>query len=207
LWGRLSSLPFAAGRLESLPHVSGRFRLGLLFNTVQDTRSDGQRKPLRTYRSTIDNAFAGGHDSPWLHERLPYSQEALQLMPQETLARFTTLPGIKAIYRNYMRFPDTTAENAATEVNGVPVFRAVFDGGVQLATQEDIRRGAADVAQQIRQFTPGRRPAFVHVSLTNWFTDMRVLAEVEKALGPDYVAVRADHLPVLMRQARARGDR
>ena len=54
--------------------------------------------------------------------------EAFQLMPEKTLARFTELPGIKAIYRNYARFGDTTVENAATELNGVPIFRAILDG-------------------------------------------------------------------------------
>jgi hypothetical protein len=130
-------------------------------------------------------------------------------MPPETLARFTTLPGIKAIYRNYARFPDTTPQNAATELNGVAIFRAALDGGFPLTTEEEIRRAGAAIAQQIRQFTQGRRPAFMHLSLTNWFVDMRVLVEVEKALGPEYVAVRPDHLPALFLEdrARARGER
>jgi hypothetical protein len=128
--------------------------------------------------------------------------EAFQLMPQETLTRFTQLPGIKAIYRNYARFDDTTVENATTEINGVPVFRAVLGGNYSLATPEEIRRSAADIAREIRQFTPARRPAFLHVSLTNWLVNMCVLVEVEKALGPDYVAVRADHLPALYMEAK-----
>ena len=123
-------------------------------------------------------------------------------MPQETLTRFTQLPGIKAIYRNYARFGDTTVENATTEINGVPVFRAVLGGNYSLATPEEIRRSAADIAREIRQFTPARRPAFLHVSLTNWLVNMCVLVEVEKALGPDYVAVRADHLPALYMEAK-----
>jgi hypothetical protein len=128
--------------------------------------------------------------------------EAFQLMPHKTLARFAELPGIKAIYRNYHRFGDTTVENATTELNGVPIFRAILDGGFSLATPEDIRRSAAAIALQIRQFTPARRPAFLHLSLSNWFVDMSVLVEVEKALGPGYVAVRADHLPALYMEAK-----
>ncbi len=58
------------------------------------------------------------------------------------------------------------------------------------------------MAQQIRTFTPARRPAFLHASLTNWCIDMRVLVEVEKELGPEYVVVRADHLPRLYLSAR-----
>lgn len=128
--------------------------------------------------------------------------EAFDLMPPGTLARFAELPGLKAIYRNYHRFKDTTAENATSEVNGVPVFRAILGGGFPLATPEDIRRAAAAIARQIRQFTPAERPAFLHLSLANWFVDMRVLLEVEKVLGPDYVAVRADHLPALYMESK-----
>ncbi len=130
--------------------------------------------------------------------------EAFQLMPERTLARFTKLPGIKAIYRNYARFPDTTIESAAGELNGVPIFRAVFGGGGSLATPAEIQRVAGQLAKELRQFTPAKRPTFLHVSLTNWFVDMRVLVEAEKALGPDYVAVRPDHLPALYLEAKKR---
>ena len=117
--------------------------------------------------------------------------EAFESMPAETLARFTTLPGIKAIYRNYARVEGTTPENAAAEVAGVPVFRAVIDGPP-----------VADIVRRFRPFAGARRPAFVHASLTNWFVDMHVLEEVQKELGPDFVAVRADHLPALYLEAR-----
>lgn len=130
--------------------------------------------------------------------------EAFHLMPESTLKRFTELPGIKGIYRNYHRFGDTTVENATSELNGVPIFRTILDGGFSVNTPEEIRRSAAGIARQLWQFTPERRPAFLHVSLTNWFVDMRVLEEVEKALGPDYVAVRADHLPALYQEAKKR---
>jgi hypothetical protein len=126
--------------------------------------------------------------------------EAFDLMSPENLARFTELPGIKAIYRNYGRFKDTTADNVTTEVNGVPVFRAMLAGSFSLGNEEEIRQAASDIARQIREFAPTARPAFLHLSLTNWFVDMRVLVEVEKLLGPDYLAVRADHLPELYAQ-------
>jgi len=35
-----------------------------------------------------------------------------------------------------------------------------------------------------------------------WPIDVRVLVEVEKMLGPEYVAVRADHLPKLYAEAK-----
>jgi len=130
--------------------------------------------------------------------------EAFDLMPPETLARFAHLPDIQAIYRNYHRFKDTTVENATREVNGVPVFRTILEGGFSLGSPEEIRRAADGMARQIRQFAPARRPAFLHLSLTNWFVDMQVLVEVEKALGADYVAVRADHLPALYSEAKKR---
>lgn len=142
-------------------------------------------------------------------KRLDLSQlttfEAVKLMPEKTLARFAQLPGIKAIYRNYSRFGDTTVENATTEFHGVPVFRAVLAGNYSLDTPEAIRRSATSIAREIRQFTPAKRPAFLHVSLGNWLVNMDVLVEVEKVLGPDYIAVRADHLPDLYMAAKNRG--
>ena len=125
-------------------------------------------------------------------------------MSLETWARFSKMPGLQAIFRHYARAKDTTVENATTEVNGVPVFRAILAGGFSLATPRDIQRAAADVAKQMRQFAPAKRPAFLYVSLTNWMVDMRVLVEIEKALGPDYVAVRPDHLAVLYKESRKR---
>ncbi len=128
-----------------------------------------------------------------------------QLMPQKSLERFTELQGLKAIYRNYSRGKDTTAENATTEVNGVPVFRTVIDQNYSLATPEKFHRAVAAVVKEIRQFTPTQRPAFLSVSLANWMVDMSALPAIEKALGPDYVAVRADHLPALYIEAKKQG--
>jgi hypothetical protein len=130
--------------------------------------------------------------------------EAFGLMSQQNLARFTKLPGIKAIYRNYQRFGDTTVENATEELNGVPIFRTILQADYSLATPAEIRHAAAEVARQVRQFTPAKRPAFLYMSLANWLVDMSVLVEIEKALGPDYVAVRPDHLPALYMEAKKR---
>lgn len=130
--------------------------------------------------------------------------EAFQPMSEETLTQFTELPGIKAIYRNYSRVGETTMENAAGEFNDVPTFRTILEiGEPSLATPEDIHRCAVDIAEQFRTSTPATRPAFLHASLGNWLVDMRVLVEVEKELGPDYVAVRPDHLPALYGQAKS----
>jgi hypothetical protein len=130
--------------------------------------------------------------------------EAFKQMPPATMARFAKLPGIKAIYGNYHRFETTTPENATSEINGVPLFRAVIRGADSLAKPESFKHAVATVVQQMRQFTPAKRPAFLHVSLSNWMVDTRVLVEIEKALGPDYVAVRPDQLPALYMKAKKR---
>jgi hypothetical protein len=121
-----------------------------------------------------------------------------QLSP-ENLSRFTKLPGIQAIYRGYGGFAGAPAESVAAEMNHVPLFRAIavnFSGGKPEKLQ--------DVVRQIRRFTPSNRPAFLHMSLTNWMVDMHVLVEIERALGPDYVAVRPDHLAVLYHETKKR---
>ena len=133
--------------------------------------------------------------------------ESSKQMSPQTLARFTQLPGIQAIYGNYSRFESTTAENATSEINGVPLFRAVLRAGGPLDTPEKFERTVAGVVRDIRQFTPARRPAFLHVSLNNWMIDMRALVEIERLLGPDYVAVRADQLPALYREAKSSAPR
>lgn len=106
-------------------------------------------------------------------------------MPPETLARFTTLPDIKGIFRSYDGgLADTTVENLATELNDVPIFRAIGVDFSQGATEE-VQRG-------LQEFLPAKRPAFIYVSLTNWMVDIHALVEIEQALGPDYVIVRPD---------------
>ncbi len=118
-----------------------------------------------------------------------------QLSP-DALARFTRLPGIKGIFRGYASYMEgTTAENAATEINGVPLFRGIpvdFSGGAT----EEAKRG-------LRELAP-KRPAFVHISLSNWLVNMRATVEIEKSLGPDCVAVRPDQLAALYAEAKKR---
>lgn len=143
-------------------------------------------------------------------KRLDLSQmttfEADHLMSPESLARFAGLPGLTALYRNYHIFTDTTLKNAAIEVNGIPVFRTVISAGnYKLGSPQKIKQAADDIVKQVRKFTPAQRPGFLHMSLTNWYLDSRVLVEVEKALGPDYIAVRADQLPALYREAKKMG--
>jgi hypothetical protein len=56
--------------------------------------------------------------------------------------------------------------------------------------------------KDIREWTPKNRPAFLHIFLGNWLKTLDVLELVQKGLGPDYVAVRPDQLPVLYAQAQ-----
>jgi hypothetical protein len=78
----------------------------------------------------------------------------------------------------------------------VPVFHAVTGWRMDATREERIAQMVAD----IRKFTPERRPAFLDAFLLNWFTDMPMLTEVARRLGPDYVIVRPDHLAALMTQ-------
>jgi hypothetical protein len=126
-------------------------------------------------------------------------------MPLKTLERFTELPGIKGIFANYARSDKTTLENETSEVRGIPVFRAIARGGGPLDTRTGIHRAVASVVADIRQFTPKKSPAFLHVSLSNWMVEMRSLVEIQKTLGPDYVLVRPDHLAALYMEAKKRG--
>jgi hypothetical protein len=51
---------------------------------------------------------------------------------------------------------------------------------------------------------PAGRPAFVHAFVLNWFADLPMLEEIQSRLGPEYVAVRPDHLAALYRRYLAR---
>ena len=133
--------------------------------------------------------------------------ESSKQMSPLTLGRFTRLPDIKAIDGNYSRGESTTPENATFEINGVPVFRGVMAAGGPLDTPDKFERTVAGVVRDIRKFTPARRPAFLHISLTNWMIDMRALVEIERRLGPDYVVVRADQLPTLYKEAKSSAQR
>ena len=52
--------------------------------------------------------------------------------------------------------------------------------------------------------TPHTRPAFLHLFALNWFTDLPLLREVLRQLGPEYVAVPPDHLAQLYGQYLSR---
>jgi hypothetical protein len=79
------------------------------------------------------------------------------------------------------------------------VFHAVT-GWREDATREE---RIASLVADVKRMTPRERPAFLHLFALNWFTDLPMLQEVLKQLGPEYVAVRPDHLAALWREEMA----
>ena len=53
---------------------------------------------------------------------------------------------------------------------------------------------------EIKRRTPLQRPAFLHVFLGNWLTDLEMAENIAKGLGPEYIAVRPDQLVPLFEQ-------
>ncbi|MFB3826065.1 MAG: GxGYxYP domain-containing protein [Bryobacteraceae bacterium] len=125
-------------------------------------------------------------------------------MRRERLERFAELPGLRGMFLNYRRMETTTIEDIVTEVKGIPAFRAVAHGGGLLDTNTGIRRAVESTVADIRRFTVPRRPAFVHVSLTNWAVAIKAVVEIERALGGEYRVVRPDQMAALYRLAKAR---
>jgi hypothetical protein len=58
----------------------------------------------------------------------------------------------------------------------------------------------AQMVDDIRRMAPAQRPGFLHAFVLNWFCDLPMLKEVADRLGPEYVAVRPDHLAELWRE-------
>jgi hypothetical protein len=120
---------------------------------------------------------------------------------------YTHIEGLQGLFLNYDREPDTTAETATTAINGIPVFRSVIVGPEVKGDNWDAKAASAEA--QLRRFTPAGRPAFLHFTLTNWcvgdctrMEPVGVMQHIRKELGPEYVAVRADHLVQLYASRR-----
>jgi hypothetical protein len=125
-------------------------------------------------------------------------------MSAERLRVFAKMPGIAAILANYARTHETTFSNQVTEVEGVPVFRAVNGTPGDLMNTPFVRRNAESfMVDDIKRWTPAERPAFLFVSLVLWFTRAEMLENIIEGLGPEYVAVRPDQFVSLYRQSRA----
>ena len=103
-------------------------------------------------------------------------------------------------------FPITAArisnpdEATYPTARNVPVFHAVTAWAEGSPREKQLASLVADV----RRMTPHTRPAFLHLFALNWFTDLPLLQEVLRQLGPEYVAVRPDHLAQLYRQHLSR---
>ncbi len=122
-------------------------------NCYLDRIPEGQREAV--WRQYMDLST---HYFQQMDLSLLTTFEAFDLMSDQNLARFARLPGLKAIYRNYHRFKDTTAENATREVDGVPVFRAILGEGYPLTNPREIKRAAGGRPRPRPPGTPAPPP-------------------------------------------------
>ena len=126
-----------------------------------------------------------------------------QEMPPELLELIAGTPGVHGIYSNYGRTDRTTLASLATEVGGVPVFRAVNRPPYMLTYTPSARREAEHfTVKEIVGWTPPHRPAFLYVFLANWLTNMEMLENIVRGLGNEYVPVRPDQMASLYRQSK-----
>jgi len=131
-------------------------------------------------------------------------------MPRDLLAAFAGISGIRGVFENYGRTHATTLDNLTTEVEGVPIFRAINPHASpffrNLAfTAEASRKTELYMIDEVKYWTPRQRPAFLHVFLANWLREMGMATNIANGLGPEYVAVRPDQLVSLYRQAKGGG--
>ena len=115
----------------------------------------------------------------------------------EVISRYAErIPFLDALFPDYGR--RVTSADAATypTAHNVPVFHAVTGWRQDQTREERVAQLVADV----RRLTPAQRPAFLHLFILNWFADLPLLQEVLKQLGPEYIAVRPDHLSQLFRE-------
>ena len=127
-----------------------------------------------------------------------------QEMPPQLLELIAGTPGVHGIYSNYGRTDRTTLTNLATEVHGVPVFRAANRPPYMLTYTPSPRREAEQFTiKEITAWNLPHRPAFLYVFLANWLTNMEMLESISRGLGKEYMPVRADQMAVLYRQFRS----
>ncbi len=115
----------------------------------------------------------------------------------EVISRFAErIPFLDALYPDYGRRVMSGDEATYATARNVPVFHAVTGWREDETRQDRVAR----LVDDIRSMTPGQRPAFLHFFALNWFIDLPLLQEALKQLGPDYIAVRPDHLAALWRE-------
>lgn len=119
----------------------------------------------------------------------------------EIISRYAErIPFLDALFPDYGRRLMTGEEATYATARNVPVFHAITGWAEGISREEQINRLVADV----RRMTPAQRPAFLHFFVLNWFADLPLLQATLQRLGPDYVAVRPDHLAALWHQEMAR---
>ena len=119
------------------------------------------------------------------------------------LAELAAIPGIKGIVANYGRTHGTTPDNTNTRVDGKPMFRSINHGPGDLTFTPFGREEAETfMVNEIRKWTPTERPAFLHVFLANWLSQIGMAENIAKKLGPQYVPVRPDQLVSLYEQMK-----
>jgi hypothetical protein len=124
-------------------------------------------------------------------------------MRPERLAALAGIGGIRGIFANYGRTHVTTNENLISVAGDIPVFRAVNDGPHESMPITDYTRSSAVWFEinDIKRWTPSRRPMFLHVFLGNWLVDMGMAEEIARGLGPEFVPVRPDQLVSLYEES------
>jgi hypothetical protein len=119
-------------------------------------------------------------------------------MRPETMDLFAHMKGIRGIFANYSRSHETTLANLTTEVGGIPVFRADNNSPGAFTFTPYARQSAVSfMVDEIRRWTPPRRPAFLYVFLANWLTEMGMAKTIAEELGSNYIPVRPDQLVTL----------
>lgn len=114
------------------------------------------------------------------------------------IARYAEMiPFLQALFPDYGRRIMTPDQATYATARNVPVFHAVTTWQQNATREQRIEQMVSD----IRNFTPAQKPAFLHAFAINWFTDLGILNEVRKRLGPEYVCVRPDHLAELWHEA------
>jgi len=58
------------------------------------------------------------------------------------------------------------------------------------------------VIGEIRKWTPAARPAFLHVFLANWLSQIGMAERIAEGVGPEYVFVRPDQMLSLYEQSQ-----
>lgn len=105
-------------------------------------------------------------------------------------------PNLSGILGDYGQSPVVTPSSANYMVaGGIPVARAL---GVQVFSGPNEQTSTL-LADSIRRSTPKERPAFMHVSLCNWYSSPTIALEVLGKLWSEYAAVTPEDFFYLMK--------